>query len=65
MKILVNKMPKKKEECFFYRKEIYYDRIMEEYCSLNNKTCSFKNNVLGGECRCLRVEGDADTWTKY
>lgn len=62
MKILVSEMPKKKEECLFYRKTLkkYNGRIMEVYndcCSLNDKKCSFKNNdsFFGAECRCLRV----------
>ena len=62
MKVLVNKMPSKKEECFFYRKNMnrYNGFFMEnfsDYCSLNNKKCSFKNgeSVFGGECRCLKV----------
>jgi hypothetical protein len=50
-------MPKKKEECLFYRKETYQGRLMNEWCGLNNKKCSFKNNesIFGGECRCLKV----------
>lgn len=57
MKILVNEMPKKKEECLFYRKEKYYDRMINEYCGVNGRTCSFKNgdSIFGGECRCLKV----------
>ena len=57
MKIYVNEMPIKKEKCLFYRKEMYYDRTMKEYCSLNNKACSFKNedSIFGGECNKLRV----------
>lgn len=57
MKVLVNEMPKKKEECLFYRRERFYDRVMKEYCSLNHSSCSFKNgeSAFGGECRCLKV----------
>lgn len=57
MKILVDRMPDKKEACLFYRREMYYDRVMKEYCGLNNKECSFKNkeSIFGGECRCLKV----------
>jgi hypothetical protein len=63
MKILVDRMPDKKEECLFYRslfyrREKHYDIVMKEYCSLNNKKCSFKNqdSIFGGECRCLQVK---------
>lgn len=63
MKILVDRMPDKKEECLFYRKEIrsYNGCIMiinRDYCSVNNKKCSFKNeeSIFGGECRCLQVK---------
>lgn len=58
MKILVSEMPKKKEECLFYRKETYYGSTMKNaYCGVNNAKCSFKNgdSIFGGECRCLRV----------
>lgn len=57
MKVLVNVMPQKKEGCLFYRKETYQGRLIKEYCSLNNKPCSFKNeeSIFGGECRCLKV----------
>jgi len=54
MKILVNKMPEKKEACLFYRTEKYYDRVMRVYCGVNNKPCSFKD----GSCRCLRMNVD-------
>lgn len=48
MKILVDRMPEKKEACLFYK---------EGHCGLNNKLCSFRNreSVFGGECRCLKV----------
>ena len=57
MKILVTEMPKKKEECLFYRKEYYPNLGKSEYCSINEKKCSFKNgySIFGGECRCLKV----------
>lgn len=62
MRVLVNKMPSKKEECLFYRENMdrYNGLFMEvsrDCCSLNNKKCSFKNgeSVFGGECRCLKV----------
>ncbi len=57
MKILVNEMPKKKEACFFYKADIRNGYLIEEYCKLNNKSCSFKNeeSIFGGECRCLQV----------
>ena len=56
MKVLVSEMPKKKEACLFYKKEIYQG-LMSEWCTLNGKICSFKNgdSIFGGECRCLRV----------
>ena len=64
MKILVDKMPNKKEECLFYREVLYlhndafggFATILKDCCSINNKKCSFKNgeSVFGGECRCLR-----------
>ena len=46
MRVLVNKMPSKKEECLFYkeRMDIYNGLYMEIYrdcCSLNNKKCNF------------------------
>ena len=62
MRVLVNEMPKKKEECLFYR------RIFHSYngftmnsstdcCDINNKPCSFKNgeSIFGAKCRCLEV----------
>lgn len=59
MKILVNEMPKKKEECLFYIKK-YVPRFDEcrDYCRVNERPCTFKNgdSVFGGECRCLRVK---------
>ena len=53
MKVLVNEMPKKKEECLFYKLSFYN----EPYCRLTDNKCSFKNegSVLGGKCRCLKV----------
>lgn len=64
MKILVNEMPKKKEECLFYRKNTmrYNGFFLENFkdtCSLNDKTCSFKGDEsgFGGRCRCL-VDGE-------
>ena len=63
MKISVNEMPKKKEECLFYRKNMnryngLFMEIFSDYCSLNGQKCSFKNgeSVFGGECRCLKVD---------
>lgn len=63
MKIYVNEMPNKKEECLFYRKamERYNGRFIDVFndvCSINNKKCSFKNedSIFGGECRCLKVD---------
>lgn len=57
MKVLVNVMPQKKDECLFYRKETYQGRLIKAYCSLNNKPCNLKNgeSIFGGECRCLKV----------
>ena len=61
MKVLVNRMPDKKEECLFYRaRENSYNGLFlvsnTDYCSINNKKCSFKNeSIFGGECRCLKV----------
>lgn len=62
MKVLVNEMPKKKEECLFYRKNTmkyngFFIENSSDICSLNNKKCSFKNgeSIFGGECRCLKV----------
>ena len=62
MRIFVNEMPKKKEECLFYRNEIQsynglYTDVYKDRCSLNDKKCSFKNgdSIFGGECRCLKV----------
>lgn len=57
MKVLVDKTPKKKEECLFYRK--YQDGnpfIIGDWCSINGMKCSFKNedSIFGGECRCLK-----------
>ena len=48
MKILVDKMPEKKEACLFYRKG---------FCNLSDKLCCFKNedSIFGGECRYLKV----------
>lgn len=59
MKILVNEMPKEKEECLFYRKETYQGRYINDWCNLTGKPCTLKNenSVLGSECRCLRVGG--------
>ena len=59
MRILVTEMPKKKEECLFYRKEYYSNLGKSECCSINGKQCSFKNegSIFGGECRCLKVRG--------
>lgn len=55
MKILVNEMPKKKEECFFYQRKRYYAEF-HDICKLNGKLCSFKNeSIFGAECRCLEV----------
>ena len=59
MKLLVNQMPKRKEECFFYKKEYYGGiNITSEYCELNGKACSFKNgeSIFGGQCRCLKAD---------
>ena len=57
MKILVDKMPNKKEECLFYIADKCMGRLIGEYCKLNDKVCSFKNgdSVFGGECRCLKA----------
>lgn len=62
MKILVSEMPKKKEECLFYRKKMLESNgsigvLYSDCCALNNKKCSLKNNdsFFGAECRCLRV----------
>ena len=62
MRILVTEMPKKKEECLFYRKVMRVPvgcviEIRKDCCSLNNKHCSFKNgdSIFGGECRCLKT----------
>jgi hypothetical protein len=60
MKVLVNVMPQKKEECLFYRKEMYkYNgrEVLRDCCALNDKPCSFKNeeSIFGGECRCLKI----------
>ena len=59
MKVLVSEMPKKKEECLFFRKQFHsnYGYVTREYCFLTNKSCSFKNgdSIFGGECRCLKV----------
>lgn len=57
MKIYVNKTPKKKEECLFYRKTKFNSPIInDEYYNLNGKSCSFKNeSIFGAECRCLEV----------
>lgn len=59
MKLLVSEMPKKKEECLFYRKTKFSSPIInDEYCDLTGKKCSFKNgeSIFGGECRCLNTE---------
>jgi len=66
MKILVNEMPKKKEECLFYKADKYMGRLMGEYCKLNNKPCSFKNgeSIFGGVCRCLKV-GSTNTKAEF
>lgn len=62
MKVLVNKMPDKKEECLFYRKEIrtyngLFMEISKNCCTLSNRRCSFKNeSIFGAECRCLKVD---------
>lgn len=59
MKILVNEMPKKKEECLYHRKFLDKEpKIKGGWCSLNSKACSFKNgeSIFGGECRCLNAE---------
>lgn len=65
MKLLVNEMPKKKEECLFYRKKTtryngLFMEIFNDSCSLNDKECSFKNgeSIFGGECRCIKVGSD-------
>lgn len=57
MKIYVNEMPSKKEECLFHREERYQGRLMNECCGINGKPCSLKNedSIFGGECRCLKV----------
>ena len=64
MKILVSEMPRKKEECLFYRDKMLalepngsFGTIYRDCCTLNSKKCSFKNNdsIFGAECRCLRV----------
>ena len=57
MIVLINEMPKKKEECLFYRKETYQGRLMNEWCGINGMKCSFKNenSIFSGECRCLDV----------
>ena len=64
MKVLVNRMPDKKEDCLFYREVAYLPNgklgnikiISKDCCSINNKKCSFKNeSIFGGECRCLEV----------
>ena len=63
MRVLVNTMPQKKEECLFYRKEMYkYNgrfmttEVLRDCCALNNKPCSFNNeSIFGGKCRCLEV----------
>ena len=44
MKILVDEMPKKPEECLFY-KSVCFGR-----CSMNDKLCIFKND----KCRKLK-----------
>lgn len=62
MRILVDKMPEKKEECLFYRKQIesYNGRFINtcrDCCSLNGKTCNFKYDEIihRGYCRCLSM----------
>ena len=58
MKVLVNEMPKKKEECLFYRKYYTESRVINtDCCGLSGKSCSFKNgeSIFGGECRFLKV----------
>lgn len=59
MKIYVNKMPKKKEDCFFYRNIKPVSPLLKDtnVCSLTSKECSLKNedSLFGAECRCLKV----------
>ena len=53
MKILVDKMPNKKEACLFYRKT---QALKKEWCSLNGKSCSIKDeNSMFVNCSCLKI----------
>ena len=53
MEIIVSEMPKKPEECLFYREDLHshYGYVTREYCSITNKSCSFEN----GKCGCLKI----------
>ena len=62
MKIYVNEIPEKPEDCLFSRKEKFLDTftvpnlkkvtLYEYYCNINNKKC---NIDCGGKCNKLRV----------
>ena len=59
MKVLVNRMPDKKEECLFYRKVkicSHDGRVIDKnICNINNKQCTFRKESIHVRCRCLKV----------